>query len=123
ASRLKAGGRSVSGGSGWETGKVLVAAQVALSLLLLVCAGLLIRTVRNLQLFDPGFDRDHLYLVSTSFLGYKGPQTGTLLKEIWARTAPLPGARAIGIAQDVPPAAGADRRLNVTVEGVTGVPQ
>src|SRR5439155_17603646 len=55
-----------------------------------------------------------------SFLGYKGPQTGTLLKEIWERTASLPGARAVGIAQDVPPA---DRRLNVTVEGATERPQ
>lgn len=120
ASTLKAGGRSVGAGGGWKTGKALVAAQVALSLLLLVCAGLLVRTVRNLQLFDPGFDRDHLYLVNTSFLGYKGPQTGTLLKEIWERTASLPGARAVGIAQDVPPA---DRRLNITVDGVTELPQ
>jgi predicted permease len=119
ATQLKAGGRSVSSGGGWETGKVLVAAQVALSLLLLVCAGLLIRTVRNLQLFDPGFDRDRLYLVSTNFLGYKGPQTGTLLKEMWERTSSLPGARAVGIAQDVPPN---DRRLNVTVEGATELP-
>src|SRR5207245_758703 len=39
ASTLKAGGRGVAGGRGWEAGKVLVAAQVALSLLLLVCAG------------------------------------------------------------------------------------
>src|SRR5213078_3332039 len=115
-----AGGRGVAGGRGWEIGKGLVAAQVALSLLLLVCAGLLVRSVRNLQLFDPGFDRDHLYLVSTSFLGYKGPQTGTLLKEIWERMSSLPGARAVGIAQDVPPS---DRRLNVTVEGATELPQ
>src|SRR5439155_1260427 len=61
ASTLKAGGRGVAGGRGWEAGKVLVAAQVALSLLLLVCAGLLVRSVRNLQAFDPGFDRERLY--------------------------------------------------------------
>src|SRR5262245_41999991 len=109
ASTLKAGGRGVAGGRGWETGKVLVAAQVALSLLLLVCAGLLVRSVRNLQAFDPGFDRERLYLVSTMFLGYKGPQTGTLLKQISERTSSLPGARAVGIAQDVPPS---DRRLD-----------
>src|SRR5207244_9194660 len=103
ASTLKAGGRSVSGGTGWDAGKVLVAVQVALSLLLLVCAGLLIRTVRNLQLFDPGFDRERLYLVSTMFLGYKGPQTGTLLKQITERMSSLPGARAVCITQEVPP--------------------
>ena len=120
ASTLKAGGRGVAGGRGWEAGKVLVAAQVALSLLLLVCAGLLVRSVRNLQAFDPGFDRERLYLMHTMFLGYKGPQTGTLLKEIWERTSSLPGARAVGIAQEVPPN---DRRLNVTVDGAVNLPQ
>jgi predicted permease len=120
ASTLKAGGRSVAGGRGWETGKLVVAAQVALSLLLIVCAGLLVRSVRNLQVFDPGFDRARLYLLSTRFLGYKGPQTGALLKEISDRMASLPGARAVGIAQDVPPQ---DRRLNVTVDVATKLPQ
>ena len=119
ASTLKAGGRGVAGGRGWEIGKVLVAAQVALSLLLMVCAGLLVQSVRNLQGFDPGFDRERLYLVSTMFLGYKGPQTGTLLKQVSERTSSLPGARAVGIAQDVPPA---DRRLNVTVDGAVDLP-
>jgi predicted permease len=119
ASTLKAGGRGVAGGRGWEIGKGLVAAQVALSLLLLAFAGLLVRSVRNLQIFDPGFDRERLYLVSTMFLGYKGPQTGTLLKQISERTSSLPGARAVGIAQDVPPS---DRRLNITVDGAVNLP-
>ena len=120
ASTLKAGGRGVAGGRGWETGKFLVAAQVALSLLLIVCAGLLVRSVRNLQGFDPGFDRDRLYLVSARFLGYKGPQTGALLKTVWDRMVALPGARAVGMAQDVPPQ---DRRLNVTLDMATSQPQ
>jgi len=123
AATLKATGRTVAGARGWDLGKVMIAAQVAISILLLVCAGLLVRSVRNLQFFDPGFDREQLFLLHTSFLGYKGPQTGTLVKEVWNRTASLPGARAVGIAQDVPPAEGADRRLNVTVEGMTGAPQ
>jgi predicted permease len=118
-STLKTGGRDATGGRGWEAGKVLVAAQVALSLLLLVGAGLLVRTVRNLQAFDPGFDREGLYLLHTMFLGYKGPQTGTLLKELWERTSSLPGARAVGIAQEVPPDG---RRLNVTVDGAVDLP-
>jgi predicted permease len=112
-STLKAGGRGLTG-RGWEAGKFLVAAQVALSLLLLVSAGLLLRTVRNLQAFDPGFDRGGLYLLHTVFLGYKGPQTGTLLKELWQRTSSLPGAQAVGITQVVPPN---DRRVDVTIDG------
>ena len=119
-STLKTGGRGLTSLRGWEAGKVLVAAQVALSLLLLVSAGLLVRTVRNLQSFDPGFDREGLYLLHTMFLGYKGPQTGMLLKELWERTSSLPGARAVGIAQEVPPGG---RRLNVTVDGAVDLPQ
>jgi predicted permease len=119
-STLKTGGRGVTGGRGWEAGKALVAAQVALSLLLLVGAGLLVRTVRNLKAFDPGFDREGLYLLHTMFLGYKGPQTGTLLKEVWERMSSLPGARAVGISQEVPPDG---RRLSVTVDGAVNLTQ
>jgi predicted permease len=119
-STLKNGGRGVAGGRGWEAGKILVAAQVALSLMLLVSAGLLVRTVRNLQAFDPGFDRKGLYLLHTMFLGYKGPQTGTLLKEVWDRMSSLQGARAVGISQEVPPGG---RRLGVTIDGAVNLAQ
>jgi predicted permease len=111
---LKEGARGVSGGRGWETGRILVGAQVALSLLLLVCAGLLIRTVRNLQLFDAGYNRENLYLVDTNFSGYPGPRHGALVKQIWDRMSSLPGARAVGITLNLLPY---DRRLNITVEG------
>jgi len=119
-STLKNGGRGGASGRGWEAGRVLVAAQVALSLMLLMSAGLLVRTVRNLQAFDPGFDREGLYLLHTMFLGYKGPQTGTLLKQVWDRMSSLPGARAVGISQEVPPDG---RRLGVTVDGAVNLAQ
>ena len=65
---------------------------------LLVTAGLLVRTVQNLRQFDPGFNRDNLYAITTNFFGYKGPQTGAILKQIWDRIGSLPGARAVGVA-------------------------
>ena len=58
----------------------LVTAQVALSLVLLVGAGLFVRTVQNLQRFDPGFARDGVLLVD---LGGKRPLWSIeLLEEI-----------------------------------------
>ena len=53
-------------------GRVLVACQVALSMLLLVGAGLFVRTLRNLSLLDVGFRSDQLLQVSidTRFAGY-----------------------------------------------------
>ena len=117
ARTLKEGARGLSGGRGWETGKILVAAQVALSLLLLVTAGLLLRTVRNLQQFDLGFNRDNLYVVTTNFFGYKGPQTGALVKQIWDRVHSLPQARAVGLGLEILPYA---HRMPVTVESYNG---
>jgi len=111
---LRGGGRSATDGRGWQIGKLLVASQIALALLLLVGAGLLVRTVRNLQAFDPGFDRAGLYLLHTMFLGHKGPQTGNLIRELWDRMSSVPGVRAVGIAQTVPTD---DRRLNITLDG------
>src|SRR5262249_13709269 len=49
----------------FTAGKLLVVAQVALSLVLLVGAGLFLRTLRNLAAEDLGFARDHLLLVWT----------------------------------------------------------
>ena len=42
----------------------LVIAQVALSLLLLVCAGLFVRSLQQSQKSDPGFDPNHVFLAS-----------------------------------------------------------
>jgi predicted permease len=54
---LKEGGRNATGGgSGRRTRTALVIAQVSLALVLLVCAGLMIRTLRNLNLVDAGFN-------------------------------------------------------------------
>ena len=54
---LKAGGRtSTDSNSGRHTRSPLVVAQVSLALMLLVCAGLMIRTLRNLNEVDAGFN-------------------------------------------------------------------
>jgi predicted permease len=63
---LKAGAQSLSGKkakSRWSLRNTLVAAQVALSLLLLVGAGMFLQTFRNYSRLDPGFDRDRLLAV------------------------------------------------------------
>src|SRR5262249_22246402 len=77
------GGRGVgSGGSEGRLGlfKLLVITQIALSLLLLVSAGLFTRTLRNLKLGDLGFDREHVLLVWTN-----PGQTGRPTQEIASR--------------------------------------
>jgi predicted permease len=61
---LKIGGRGVVGGRGIRPGQVLVALQVALSLVLLVAAGLFIRTFASLNQLNLGFDRHGVLVAS-----------------------------------------------------------
>ena len=57
---------TVAGGSRWNLGKSLVAGQVALSLVLVVAAGLFAGTLRNLLTVDAGFDRRNVVLVTAA---------------------------------------------------------
>jgi len=65
-SSLLASGRSVAGGSSHWPRRVLVVAQVALSVLLLVGSGLLLRTFNHLRSLEPGFDPEQVVAASVS---------------------------------------------------------
>jgi putative ABC transport system permease protein len=82
-----------SGGGRFGLGKALVISQIALSLLLLVGAGLFVRTLRNLKSQDLGFDRRQLLLVWTA-TGQTGRQD-TAMADLWhtiqERLSSLPG--------------------------------
>jgi putative ABC transport system permease protein len=73
----------VRGGTGPRLRKLLVAAQVALSVVLLVSAGLLIRSVINLQNVDVGFDTENLFSAQLSLprARYETPTSRDLLAE------------------------------------------
>jgi len=92
--RITGGGRS-SGRIRLGLGKALVIAQAAMSLLLLVGAGLFARTLRNLETEDIGFDRSNLLLftLDASRAGYHGQRTASLYGEIQRRIEAIPGVR------------------------------
>jgi predicted permease len=72
--------------------KVLVVAQVALSLFLLIGAGLFTRSLENLRNIDFGFNPDNLLLFTLDTKpGYKPEQRINLYKEVLARLQTLPG--------------------------------
>ena len=77
-------------------GKVLVAAQVGLSLVVFVGAGLLARSLSNLESHDLGFSRDNLLLVWTqpSSTGRSGSELKVLWRDLQGRLATVPGVRA-----------------------------
>jgi predicted permease len=76
--------------------KGLIVAQVALSLLLLVGAGLFIRTLYNLQRVDLGFNQENLLLfrLQPEQAGYKNEQLLQFYQRLFDRLDNLPGVRA-----------------------------
>ena len=90
---LKDSGRGSSAASRSLLTRGLVVLQVALSLLLLVGAGLFVRTLLNLQRVDPGFNTQNLLLfsVSPNLIGYKDERLVQLYAQMTERLEALPG--------------------------------
>ena len=74
---LKDGGRGFAGGSGGRFRKIVVAAEIAIALVLLIGAGLLMRSFLKLRAIDPGFDSRNVMTMIVSLAGrpeYVGPE-------------------------------------------------
>ena len=84
--------------------KWIVAAQIALSMVLLVTAGLFLRSFVKLVTLDPGFDRDNVLLVSANLrpTHLKPEQQIPVFDALEARLATLPGVTALGRANITP---------------------
>ena len=78
-------------------GGALVVAQVALSILVLVGAGLLLRTVQNLRAVNPGFDTQNVLIfgIDPSLLAYKDDRVQTLYRDLQDRFNAVPGVTAV----------------------------
>jgi putative ABC transport system permease protein len=93
---------TTSAGKRMTFAKGLVAVQIALSLLLVVSAGLFLRTLWNLQSVMPGYSKQNLLLVGIDALtaGYHEAQRPLLYNEITDRLRRLPGVRAVTYSQN-----------------------
>jgi predicted permease len=82
----------------------LVVAQIALSLLLLICAGLFTRSLRNAQRQDPGFDPHHVLLASYELgpAGYSEAQGIAFHRQVLAKLEVLPGVESVTLADFSP---------------------
>ncbi len=103
---LKEGGRGGGGGHRRrELRSFLVVMEIALALVLLVGAGLLMRTFRELQEVDPGFDRDNALVVRLDLPHSKyeeDHQTRAFFEQFFERLSTLPGVQAVGGTQSLP---------------------
>ena len=109
-STLVAGGRAgIGGGSGERLRAVLVVAQVALALVLLVGSGLLVRTFAQLQQVDLGFDPGHVLTAQVVLPGVKYDNDARMLaffNSLRDRVTATPGVAVAGFTSDVPLAGG-----------------
>jgi len=99
----KASARTV--GEGRRLRSALVVAEVALSLTLLVCAGLLINSFLRLWNIDLGFDRRNVLTMVVSLPNTQYPkpaQQKAFFDQLVARVEGLPGAKSVGAVTDLP---------------------
>ena len=87
-------------GAHWSLRQTLVVAQFALSLVLLVGAGLFIRTLRNYVTLNPGFDSNHLLTVwiDTNIRHYRHDQLIAFYQQVLDRVHAIPGVRSASLA-------------------------
>jgi predicted permease len=102
---LREGGRSMAeGGRRQRVRSVLVVAQVAVSLVLLVAAGLFVRSVQRAQSVDFGFDPRRILNLSmdVSQLGFDETRGRSFYREVESRLKTLPGVESTSYAYSVP---------------------
>jgi predicted permease len=120
-SGLNETGRGSAGGRRQWKRQILVFAEVALAVMLVVAAGLLIRTFSKLVNANPGFNPDSVLTASVSLQDarYRTTAAGDrLFHESLQRIRQIPGVESAGVALSVPYA----RPLNMNVEQVSGRP-
>jgi predicted permease len=112
---------SAGGQAGWR--KTLVVAQVGLSLLLLIGAGLFVRGLSNLKDVNPGFDVNNLlaFSVDPALSGYKADRAKLFYRQLTHDLAAVPGVRSAAM-WVVPPLSFSEWDSSVTAEGYVAKP-
>lgn len=102
---LSAGGRSDSGGGGRQGFRgLLVVAQVAGSLMLLIVAGLFVRSLQRAESASLGFDPGHVLnmMIDPHQVGYDEARTKAFYKELESRAHALPGVESASLSYTAP---------------------
>jgi predicted permease len=122
APTLKEGARDMSPGPRrFWLGRGLVGAQVALSLILLVAAGLFVRTFQKLKTIDPGFVLENLLLFSldSRMRGSSPDQAFNLFRQLLERIGQVPGVVSATLSRDGNFGGGGRTRTTLTMEADT----
>lgn len=111
------------GRSKWAARNLLVGGQVAVSMVLMVVAGLFVRSLDSARRVDPGFGRHPAALLWVGYPGDRGAAVSqTMLDRLSRRIAELPGIRAVGFASNVHLNSLGTQGFDVVVDGVEPPP-
>jgi predicted permease len=115
---MRGAGRGVVGDTSPRFVRGIVVCQVALSLVLIVAAGLLVGSFRRLATLDPGFRRDDVLVAEANWssLGLADERSRTFPRELLERVRAIPGVRSAS-ASLIVPISGSGWNDNVEVAG------
>ncbi|HKP35720.1 MAG TPA: ABC transporter permease [Pyrinomonadaceae bacterium] len=122
---LKESGRTTAGLRRNRLRSVLVISEVALSLVLLVGAGLMIRSFAKLNQVDPGFKPAQVMSLGVAILRLKYPEdqhVAQVYSQILERAAAVPGVVSVGAISDLP-LMGSNTSDSFTIEGRPPIPK
>lgn len=97
---------------------LLVVTQITLSLVLLICSGLFLKSLQKAQTLSPGFDTENLLLMTLNMNlhAYDEPRAQVFYDQLLERVKALPGVTSVSLAEKV---FGDDQQVAVVVEGYT----
>ncbi len=110
---------SAQGGAGrTRLRSTLVVAQIAISLVVLIAAGLVVRTLQQLQTMNPGFDPQNGLATSfdLSLQGYDQARGQQFYRQLVERVRVLPGVKSVAVTSYVPLSLNYNSR-NISIEG------
>jgi predicted permease len=116
---LKSGDAALSGKRRrFQVRNILVIGQVAVSMLLLLIAGLLVKDFANATGFTAGFRTDHVLLLTMdpSLVGYQESQGRAFYRQLEERVSSLPGVRSVALGEHIPLGVTSSSK-NVVIEG------
>ncbi len=107
----------------WNLRNLLVVAQVALALLVLIGAGLFIKSLSNLFAIDPGFRTEKILLLPIELprQRYSGGKANEFFRQLSERLKTLPGVEAVSTAS-ITPLSGSVAKMSVIIEGYQAKP-
>jgi predicted permease len=110
---------TIGGRSKGRLRNVLVVSQVSLSLVLLIAAGLFLRSLQQAQIMNPGFNPRNVLLASIDLFpnGYEPDEGRVLFEQIREELGALPGVESVSFARRTPLGLGGSSSTSFTVEG------